>query len=155
MSLTKIEYLLLLLEEECIETAHRASKAIRFGLADVQSLELGDNKSRLIQEYNDLLAVMEMLCMELDILSPRDAEQIRVKKEKIQKYMTYSVDVGALKPAFNKCAVRYGSRAATYKECGASSCIGTNFAECSTRQTPQTACPTGVSILDTPNAKQE
>lgn len=47
--------------EECAEVQHRASKALLFGLHDVESGESLDNIERLEVEYNDLLAIIGML----------------------------------------------------------------------------------------------
>ncbi len=59
--MTKTEMLLTLLAEECNETAQRASKAIRFGLDEVQEGQPHNNADRIVYEFNDLVAVTEML----------------------------------------------------------------------------------------------
>jgi hypothetical protein len=55
------EHLLTILSEECVETAQRVSKAIRFGLTEVQEGQHLNNAERLVYEFNDIVAVMELL----------------------------------------------------------------------------------------------
>lgn len=55
------QMLLTILAEECAEVAQRASKAIRFGLDEVQEGQLLNNKQRLENELGDLLGVCDML----------------------------------------------------------------------------------------------
>lgn len=99
------QMLLLLLIEECQEVAQRASKAIRFTLDEVQPDQPGseqmDNRARLLKEWNDLLAVMEMIQDEGHFGHDdglRIAEWIKEKKEKIEKYLKYSQECGVYKP---------------------------------------------------------
>lgn len=95
--MNETQYLLICLSEECAEVSQRVSKALRFGLHEVQpptpSLPQGhtmSNLERLEQEFNDLLAVGEALGLRI---SPKE---IKAKKEKIAKYMDYSREQGTL-----------------------------------------------------------
>lgn len=95
-----VEYLLTQLSEECGEVAKEASKANRFGLDDVYPLkpELGSNRERIINELNDLQAVIEILqqrrVLPKKILCP---VKIASKKRKIRVYMRYARYKGTLK----------------------------------------------------------
>ena len=88
--MTRPEYLLTLLSEECVETSQRASKAIRFGLDEIYPEQDLTNGQRITYEFNDIVAVMEILKSEgfLDIVIDRKA--IELKKNKIEKYFNYS-----------------------------------------------------------------
>jgi hypothetical protein len=59
--MTREQHLLIKLSEECAEVAHRVSKALRFGLDEIQPGQDLDNGERLWQEIHDLIAVIEML----------------------------------------------------------------------------------------------
>ena len=67
--MNRLEHLLTIVTEECVETAQRVSKALRFGLAQVQQArddkpeqnpERLNNRQRIIGEFHDLLATMDM-----------------------------------------------------------------------------------------------
>lgn len=88
------KYLLTCLAEEASEVAVRASKAIRFGLHEIQPGQEKTNTQRLIDELTDLIAVIQMLGLERHIdLDARDAA-IRAKWEKIDKFYQYSRQLG-------------------------------------------------------------
>lgn len=94
--MTKTEYLLIQLISECVEVAHRATKALHFGLNETEPLQdKGTNKERLQQELTDLMATVEMLHEDeaiVDMWYSREA--IRTKKEKVERYMKYSASLG-------------------------------------------------------------
>lgn len=94
--MTRVEMLLTILAEECMETAQRASKAIRFGLNEVQEGQGLDNAQRIIYEFNDIVGTMEMLSGEKHIPYHVDAVAAGLKKIKIEKLLTYSFQQGAL-----------------------------------------------------------
>lgn len=86
--MNRTEYLLTVVAEECAEIAQRAAKAARFGMDQVQNhpTENPDrlrNSTRITVEWNDLLAVLEML----DLAEPIP-ELIAAKKAKVEAYMT-------------------------------------------------------------------
>jgi hypothetical protein len=91
------EHLLTILSEECVETAQRVSKAIRFGLTEVQEGQHLNNAERLVYEFNDIVAVMELLHEKGLIPTVIDGEAINKKKKKIEKYITYSQELGIVK----------------------------------------------------------
>lgn len=88
--MNKEQHLLVILGEECAETAHRASKAIRFGMTDVDPEQHETAKRLLEREYAEIVAVAEMLGLEV-----RDEDKL-AKRERVAKYMDYSREVGTL-----------------------------------------------------------
>lgn len=94
--MTRLEHLLTILVEECGETGQRATKALRFGIKEVQKGQDLDNSQRLTYEFNDIVAMMEMLQEEghLDVVIDREA--IGKKKEKVEKYLLLSQEQGTL-----------------------------------------------------------
>jgi len=96
--MTRIEYLLTCLSEECDEVGQRASKAARFGISEKQRDQELDNWERINLELADLCAVIELLEKEtgrdFDPLNPYLMDK---KKEKLEKYMQYSKDLGIIK----------------------------------------------------------
>ena len=93
--MNKQEYLLTCLSEEAAEMIKEATKALRFGLDDTYMDNTPEEKLR--QEFNDLVAVIEMFTGwdDIDVWIDRDA--IEAKKQKVEKYMKYSIDKGLLK----------------------------------------------------------
>ncbi len=90
------EHLLVTLMEECDEISQRASKALRFGLTEVQPTETGgdgstDNQMRIAQEVDDLLGVCELLGIEYG-----NREAINAKINKVRHFMNYARERGVL-----------------------------------------------------------
>src|ERR1700748_1827681 len=94
--MTREQMLLTILIEECNETAQRASKAIRFGLDDIQEGQHLDNAQRLIYEFNDIIGVMEFLHAENYIPYHIDGIASGLKKLKIDQWLRYSEERGKL-----------------------------------------------------------
>lgn len=88
--MTRTEYLLVTLAEECCEAAQRATKALRFGMNEVQPGQMEDNVRRLERELADTVAVAEMLGLKIR------EEDKAAKVEKVEKYMNYSRQMGVL-----------------------------------------------------------
>lgn len=86
------DHLLWVLAEECNEVAHRCSKAARFNLNLTEPGHTLNNAERIIQEYQDLIAAIEML--QEDGLLPKEIsrEAINAKKAKVEKYMILCID---------------------------------------------------------------
>lgn len=99
--MNRTQHLLLLVMEECGEVAHRCSKAIRFGIDDVEAGQVLTAAQRIGAELTDLYAVLEMLKKEtgLDafnhLFDPRDSE-VRAKRDKVERHMNISRDLGQL-----------------------------------------------------------
>ena len=84
------EHLLQIAQEECIETAHRLSKALRFGLTEVQEGQPFTNAERVVEEFNDLVGVMDMLYFEGHIPCPINFTMITKKKGRVDKWLEHS-----------------------------------------------------------------
>lgn len=96
--MTRSEHLLACLAEECDEVGQRCMKALRFGLDEIQPGQPLTNAERIVVEYYDLLAVV-LLLREEGIL-PFDAEApvelLEAKQAKVEKFMRYAEEQGAL-----------------------------------------------------------
>jgi hypothetical protein len=96
--MNRTEHLLTCAAEECNEVAQRVSKALRFGLLEVQPGQPLTNAERIIQEFHDLFAVMEMLvdadAIPLTIIS--DHSVVLAKMSKIERFMAISREQGVL-----------------------------------------------------------
>lgn len=91
------EHLLTIIAEECAEVAKCTSKSIRFGLYSRGELGLDKtNLEKLKEEFNDLVASVELLEDELEIDIKQDLELKENKKQKIQKFLKYSENLGTL-----------------------------------------------------------
>ena len=85
------EHLLSILAEECNEVAQRATKALRFGLDEIQPEQPYENSERIRKEFADLWAVYEMIGLDLPSRFEVDA-----KKIKVEKFLKYSEECGTL-----------------------------------------------------------
>ena len=95
--MTRPEHLLTIAAEECAEVAQRISKALRFTLEEVQHGQAFSNAERIMHEYADLVAMMELLIEEeLVPLKPDFRRRIHDKQEKVQKLLEYSRKCGTL-----------------------------------------------------------
>jgi NTP pyrophosphatase (non-canonical NTP hydrolase) len=88
MGMTEEQHLLVILAEECAEVAHRASKAIRFGMDEVQPGQKATNRERLEEELADLRTAAELLALHVEFSVE--------KAEKINKFMAYARERGTL-----------------------------------------------------------
>ena len=93
--MNKQEHLLTIVSEECAEVHQRCSKAARFGMSEVQPEQDLSNKDRILLEFNDLIAAMELLfdCKITDLISE---DKLNAKKKKIEKYLFYSLECGTV-----------------------------------------------------------
>lgn len=97
--MTRIEHILTIVSEECSEIAQHCSKAIRFGLLEVQPGQTLTNASRIYQEYVDLKAAMEVLhahWMALVDGTPSLGSMVDAKHRKIAEFLKYSAQCGIL-----------------------------------------------------------
>lgn len=99
--MTLIEYLLICLMEECSEVQHVAAKTLRFGINDIKPRTSVSNYKELVNEFNDIIAITELLKSE-GVNIYKDEERIKLKKERLIKYMQNSVDNGVLQCLPNK-----------------------------------------------------
>lgn len=93
--MTKREHLLTCLVEECLEVGQRATKALRFGIEEVQPGQPFANSERIKLEYADLTAIYD-LCMAEGLLRAPTSDQIAAKKAKFLKFLEYSESVGTV-----------------------------------------------------------
>lgn len=100
--MTEKECLLLITMEELAEVsieasslAQRISKALRFGMKEIQSGQYLDNEERLVNEFNDLYAMMQILAQE-DIIEKNylKPDLWNKKIDKVRKYMALSKETG-------------------------------------------------------------
>lgn len=99
--MTENEHLLTCLAEECAEVAQRVSKALRFGLSEVQEGQPWSNAERISEEMRDLIAVARIL-YQRDILTDFDPSSAEVEKkhQKIQRFFAISREQGTLCASF-------------------------------------------------------
>lgn len=94
------EYLLTCLSEECAEIQQLVGKSLRFGL-DSYRPEDGNqvqNHIKLIQELNDLFAIVQMLDGE-GIFGDRivwNDNMVKAKVEKVKHFMEISKELGKM-----------------------------------------------------------
>jgi hypothetical protein len=89
--MNKQQHLLIQISEECNEVGQRISKALRFGLDEVQPQQDLTNHQRIQDEIDDLVSVILMAGFTL----PTDGA-IQRKVEKVKKYLRYAASVGTL-----------------------------------------------------------
>jgi hypothetical protein len=97
--MTLTDYLLVLIMEEANEVAHRASKALRFGLNEIQPGQTETNGQRMVHEMIDLAAVSRLLEERGSIAAPADFdERFDGKISRIKKYIDRARAEGRLEP---------------------------------------------------------
>lgn len=94
--MTRTDHLLTILAEECTEVGQRVTKALRFGIDEIQPGQPMTNAERILYEFSDLLAVVGMLVDEGVLPKNGLTEMMDKKVEKIEKYLKYSAEVGRL-----------------------------------------------------------
>lgn len=99
--MTREQYLLQCLQEECAEVVQIASKYNRFGPESFSPAdpEKRTNRAKLTQEVIDLMALVQAVGMNGLLLdqTPKDAEQgIQAKLTRLDKYMEISEQLGYL-----------------------------------------------------------
>jgi NTP pyrophosphatase (non-canonical NTP hydrolase) len=97
--MTKQQFLLLKLSEECAEVAQRCSKQIQFGPLEIQTGHSLTNAERLKQELLDLFSIWKILEENKQIPEFSEPEvdfAYENKKLKLQKYLDYSFKLGEL-----------------------------------------------------------
>lgn len=91
--MTRQEHLRLHAMEEAIELAHRLSKALRFGMGQTQPGQPFTNEARVLHEFTDLIAVMELVGVPLSMVAD---EEIKAKHAKVEKYLQLAHEQGTL-----------------------------------------------------------
>lgn len=95
--MTRTEYLLTKLAEECCEVAQRATKAQCFGISEIQPTQGYTNAERIMDELVDVRVIVLML-QEDGILPQADCseETLARKRAKVERFMEYSRQCGTL-----------------------------------------------------------
>lgn len=73
--------------EECAEIQHRACKALRFGMGEVQPGQTLTNAERLADEIGDFGGILELADAEGIVSEDRVLAASAVKRRKLEKYM--------------------------------------------------------------------
>lgn len=105
--MTKAEHLDTIAMEECNEVAQRISKAKRFGRYEVQPMQSLNNVERVVQEFHDLVAVLDLagyITVDFEYgpagvtlaTLTLDRRLLFAKIEKINKYLEYAKACGTL-----------------------------------------------------------
>jgi hypothetical protein len=129
--MTRDEHLMVIGMEECDELSQRLSKALRFGLNQIQPGQLDSNRGRIVAEMNDLLAALDML----GLYQP-NREQMDAKKAKVERFLAFSVECGTLSDSAQR---REGGEAGEHCACGKyiipvdAACVVTHTRESHTR----------------------
>lgn len=93
--MTRAQHLIAILGEEGVEVSQRTTKALRFGLNEIQPEQEFNNSERIMIEMSDMIAVYEMLVDE-GLLPIVERELIDKKKEKVEKFLRYSDEQGMM-----------------------------------------------------------
>lgn len=95
--MNRVDHLLWNVAEECAEVAQRASKAARFSVNEIQTGQPFSNGERMLHEYADLVAIMELLVEEGVLDAPKDFEdRVQAKKDRFNKFLERSKQYGTL-----------------------------------------------------------
>lgn len=79
--------------------AHRISKALRFGMTDTMPGQFRTNEDWLLDEFNELVGMMQMLREEGIIKKAIFNQQTSDdKKERVERFLKYSQEMGTLTP---------------------------------------------------------
>lgn len=90
------QYLLIKLAEESSELAQIALKTAQFGLYSTCPITNETNIQRVTAEYNDVIAITEMINTEIYDNLERDTYLVDAKKQKVMKYLEYSKEAGCV-----------------------------------------------------------
>lgn len=98
--MNRAEHLMTIAAEEAMEVGHRITKAMRFGMTEVQPEQPFTNAERIVEEFHDLFAVLAMMLVEGampmgESLIP-SADQLLAKREKVNSFFRLSAAQGTL-----------------------------------------------------------
>ena len=96
--MTREQFLLLKVMEECAELAQVASKTMQFGRDERRHGDKQTNMQRMNGEFNDLMAIIHELNTKHGYqLQPCEFTGA-AKMEKVDKYYQYSQEIGTVLP---------------------------------------------------------
>lgn len=93
--MNRTEHLLTILGEECAEIIQRVTKALRFGLDEVEPGQTLTNADRIAGELADLDGVLQMLT-DSGAIPEICGDAVRAKIAKVEKFLEYSETCGTL-----------------------------------------------------------
>jgi len=91
--MNRLAHLLACIGEEAGEISQAVGKAQRFGLLDTNPSSKNSNWDDLLNEYHDMVAVMEMLSDESGWIGVVDRERVDRKKHRVEEWMIYAEQV--------------------------------------------------------------
>lgn len=97
--MNRTEYLLTQAASECNEVAHRITKALHFGLDEKQPGQSLSKAERIVGEFVELAAVMQMLEDESLIDFPVGHERNALaeqKRRRVEHFMAYARECGTV-----------------------------------------------------------
>lgn len=97
--MTEQDHLLMCLAEECAEIQQRVSKALRFGLYEIQPDQQYTNQYRIMLELYDLLGVIELLQERRILTNFVEHGRTADKKEKVLRFLEYAREQKAIADA--------------------------------------------------------
>ena len=84
--MTKLEELLVILQEECAEVIQSASKCRRFGIDNMYTKGSGTQRENLTKELGDLQCMID-LCIEHGVVEKADVDAaVLNKQEKLKEF---------------------------------------------------------------------
>ena len=84
--MTKLEELLVILQEECAEVIQSASKCRRFGIDNMYTKGSGTQRENLTKELGDLQCMID-LCIEQGVVEKADVDAaVLNKQEKLKEF---------------------------------------------------------------------
>lgn len=96
--MTENEHIMTTAAEEAVEVAQRITKALRFGVDEVQPGQQLSNGERILQEFHDLWSMLKWMAERG--LMPGALEPSReiadAKRAKVRKFMAISREQGTL-----------------------------------------------------------
>lgn len=90
------EHLLCILAKECADVSLRASKALMFGLRDIQEGQPLTNAERIVYEFSDLYSVVLLMHQQNLLPTTIDVEAVKKKTDKLMEFLAYSKKCGTL-----------------------------------------------------------
>ncbi|MFA6199055.1 MAG: hypothetical protein WC679_01450 [Bacteroidales bacterium] len=92
--MTKLQFLLAKLAEECCEVAQATLKAKDFGMDGIIPDTSLTNRDRINAEINDVIAIIEMLNATGELQYSYDPVAVEQKKKKVERYALQSEALG-------------------------------------------------------------
>lgn len=104
----RMQLLMAKLAEEAAEVSQIALKTAQFGMDEQMPGQPFTNAERVNQELTDLMAIVQMLNEEFGLGFELDAERVKAKKAKVNRYAGYSASLGLVEstsePGAHRCA---------------------------------------------------